>query len=304
MLPNFLCIGAQKSGTTTLLDQLGRHPDIFMSPARETRFFLEDSLYSQGVTAYEISFFQDWAGQKAVAEKTPEYLCDPLVPQRIQDTLGRGVRFIVSFRSPAQRAYSHYRHNFQQFWENLGFEAALDAEAERCAGDRYRTLRYGYLDRGYYARQLERYLQLFPRESFLCLVYERDIVAGQQEALQRGFRFLGVDAGFVPPDSVSAGRAQAMVPRLIERDEVIEVDGLHLEARAGDLLLTRPKMKPRLIRSPSPALLAFSRGVQDNLPRSASLERDQELAINRRHFSEDIRRLEKLIGTDLGGWLG
>jgi hypothetical protein len=303
MLPNFLCIGAQKSGTTTLLDQLGRHPDIFMSSARETQFFLLDHLYSQGLTAYEIGFFQDWSGQKAVGEKTPEYLCDPLVPQRIHDTLGTGMRFVVSFRSPAQRAYSHYRHNFQQFWEGLGFQAALDAEAARAAQDRFRKLRYGYLDRGHYARQLERYLALFPRESFLFLVYERDIVKGQREALQRCFGFLDVDTSFMPPDAVATGRAAAMAPRRIGQDSVIEVDGLRLEAKAGDLLLTRPKMKPRLIRSPSAGLLAFARGVQEHLPQSVSLDREQELAINRRYFAEDIRRLETLIGTDLGSWL-
>src|SRR5574337_1635352 len=128
MLPNFLCIGAQKSGTTTLLNQLDRHPDIFMSPARETKFFLLDHLYSQGVTAYEKDFFSDWNGQKAVGEKTPEYLCDPLIPQRIDATLGKSIKFIVTFRSPAQRAYSHYRHNFQQLWENLSFPEAIAQE--------------------------------------------------------------------------------------------------------------------------------------------------------------------------------
>ncbi len=46
-----------------------------MSPARETKFFVYDQLYSQGVTAYELEYFADWNGEKVVGEKTPEYLC-------------------------------------------------------------------------------------------------------------------------------------------------------------------------------------------------------------------------------------
>lgn len=303
MLPNFLCIGAQKSGTTTLLQQLARHPDVFMAPARETQFFLLDHLYSQGPAAYEIGYFQEWDGQKAVGEKTPEYLCDPAVPLRIRDTLGKGVKFIVALRSPAQRAFSHYRHNFQQFWENLDFRTALAEEPVRCAAGRYQKLRYGYLDRGYYGRQIGRYLALFPRDVFLFLVYEQDIVQRQAEALRRVFGFLDVDAGFTPTGTVSAGRALPITPRIFERRESLEIEGERLEASPGDLLLTRSLMKPRLIKSPSPALLEFARGVSANLPQSQSLAREEELALNRAHFRDDIRELAGIIGRDLGSWL-
>ena len=303
MLPNFLCIGAQKSGTTTLLNQLGRHPDVYMSPSRETQFFFQDHLYSQGKIAYEIGFFAGWNGQKAVGEKTPEYLYDPVVPQRIADTLGKSVRLVVALRSPAQRAYSHYRHNFQQFWENLDFDAALAAESERSAADRFSKLRYSYLDRGCYARQVARYLERFPKEHFLFLIYEQDIVTRQAECLKRLFGFLGVDSSFTPPDMVSAGRAQPMVPRLIEKREAVDIDGVSHIAEPGDLLLTRLQMKPRLIKRPSQELLAFARGVSANLPLVQALSRGQELALNRKHFKDDIHRLEDLIRTDLRHWL-
>lgn len=304
MLPNFLCIGAQKSGTTTLLNQLDRHPDIFMSPARETKFFLLDHLYSQGVTAYEKDFFSDWNGQKAVGEKTPEYLCDPLIPQRIDATLGKSIKFIVTFRSPAQRAYSHYRHNFQQLWENLSFPEAIAQEQNRSSAGRYQRLRYGYLDRGHYGRQLARYLELFPKDGFMFLVYEKDIVMRQADTLRRVFEFLGVAPSYIPPDIVSAGRALPMFPRLLEQDERIESEGMKLEGKAGDILLTRQGMKPRLIRSPSRTLVAYAKAVSANIPQEQALSREEELALNRRYFTNDIRVLEDIIGTDLGSWLG
>ncbi|HEX4299946.1 MAG TPA: sulfotransferase [Gammaproteobacteria bacterium] len=303
MLPNFLCIGAQKSGTTTLLNQLGRHPDIYMSPARETQFFLMDNLYSQGKVRYETAFFQTWDGQKAVGEKTPEYIYDPAVPGRIVETLGAQVRLIATFRSPAQRAYSHYRHNFQQFWEDLGFEAALAAEQGRCAAGRFQKLRYSYLDRGRYATQVARYLDAFPRQNLMFLVYEQEIVQQQMETLKSIFGFLDVDTSWSPSGAVSAGRPSFTVPRFIQTDESIEIDGLKHLAKPGDLLLSRQSMKPTLIRNPSDDLTAFARRVIVALPEAPALTRAEELALNRSHFADDIHRLEDLIDADLGLWL-
>ena len=94
-----------------------------------------------------------------------------------------------------------------------------------------------------------------------------------------------------------------MTPRFIDKDEVIETEGVRHVAKPGDLLLTRPMMKPRLIRSPSPALVAFARGASRNLPQVQALGREEELAINREHFRDDIASLQKLIGRDLGFWL-
>jgi hypothetical protein len=303
MLPNFLCIGAQKSGTTTLLRQLGDHPDIFMSPARETKFFLYDHLYSQGATAYELDYFADWNAQKAVGEKTPEYLCDPDVPERIHETLGTQVKLVVSFRSPAQRAYAHYRHNFQHLLESVGFEEALNLEQERSRAGKYQRSCYGYLWRGFYAEQVERYLRLFPRESLFCIVYEQDIVQKQADTLKSLFGFLGVDAGFKPAADVSAGRAKTMIPAFIERDTMINLPGLQGSAKTGDLLFTREGIKPRLIRQPSAALSKLAKAALEHLPNEMGFPRDMELEINRRHFSDDIHRLEKITRRDLKLWL-
>ena len=303
MLPNFLCIGAQKSGTTTLLRQLSSHPDIFMSPARETKFFVYDQLYSQGVTAYELDYFADWNGEKAVGEKTPEYLCDPDVPGRIRESLGAEMKLVASFRSPAQRAYAHYRHNFQHLWESVSFAEALDLEQERSRAGKHQRSCYGYLWRGLYAEQLERYLRHFPKTSHFFIVYEQDIVLKQVNTLKALFGFLGVDTGFKPATEISAGRAKTMIPAFIEADSSLEIPGLKTDAKAGDLLFTREGIKPRLIRRPSAALSKHARAVLEHLPGEMSLARDSELEINRRYFSDDIRKLEGMIGRSLAAWL-
>jgi hypothetical protein len=303
MLPNFICLGAQKSGTTTLLEQLRKHPDVFMSPSRETRFFLQDYLYSQGTDAYEMEFFSDWDGQKAAGEKTPEYLCDPLVPGRIRDSLGPDMRFIVTLRSPAQRAYAQYRQNFQFLRETVGFDEALELEAERCNRGRYQRLRFGYAWRGRYAEQLDRYLALYPKARFFFAIYERDIVMRQAETLKAIFRFLGVDPAFDPGSDVSAGRARPLVPRILETDGVVELPGFTGKARAGDILLTRAGIKPRVIRRPSDSLLMTAQAALKHAPQDTSLPRALELELNHRYFKDDILRLQELLESELDLWL-
>lgn len=303
MLPNFLCIGAQKSGTTTLLRQLGRHPDIFMSPARETRFFLRDDLYSQGLSSYELEYFADWNGQRAVGEKTPEYLCNVETPGRIAASLGNAMKLVASFRSPAQRAYAHYRHNFQHLWEYKSFEEALAVEAERIEGGRDLRLRYGYLWRGRYAEQLARYFEHFHRDAFFFIVYEQDIAQRQVETLRALFGFLEVDAKFDPGADVSAGRAETLVPSIIDTDREVDLPELNGDVHPGDILFRRQGIKPRLVRRPSTALQERVRAALRHLPRETSLNRERELEINRRHFRDDIRRLEQIVGRQLGSWL-
>lgn len=303
MLPNFLCIGAQKSGTTTLLRQLESHPDVFMSPAKETRFFLLDNLYAQGPAAYELDYFADWAGQGAVGEKTPEYLCDPEVPGRIHATLGTGVKLVASFRSPAQRAYAHYRHNFQHLWETVDFEQALAQEGARAAAGRYQRSCYGYLWRGRYAEQLARYLELFPRSGFFFIVYEQDIVANQMQTLAALFGFLGVDPAFRPAGDVSTGRAKPLMPQIIREDGEVDLGGAKRKAQAGDLMFTREGIKPRLIKRPSASLRERAQAALAHLPQETALPRSQELEINRKYFRDDILRLQDLIGRGLDGWL-
>ncbi|MGA7304090.1 MAG: sulfotransferase [Rhodothermales bacterium] len=303
MLPNFLCIGAQKSGTTTLLRQLGKHPDIFMSPARETRFFLTDYLYSQGLDAYEIDFFAEWNGEKAAGEKTPEYLCDPLVPRRIYESLGQEMKFIATFRSPAQRAYAQYRHNFQYLRETVDFDNALALEPARCQLGRYHTLRFGYLWRGRYADQIERYLEYFPKGAFFFVVYEDDIVREQAQTLSSIFEFLGVDTGFDPGGDVSAGRSLTLEPTIVETGQTIDLDGVGVEAKRGDILLTRRGIRSRLIRNPSPSLTARAKAAQQHLPQEFSLPRTKELELNNTHFRDCILRLQDILDRDLHFWL-
>src|ERR671919_2133494 len=105
-LPTFLVIGAMKSGTTALINSLGKHPDVFALPS-EIHFF--DRFHDRGLDWYRERFAKA-RGQGAVGESTPEYMYLPHARERIVRDLP-GVQLIAILRNPVERAYSHYWHN-------------------------------------------------------------------------------------------------------------------------------------------------------------------------------------------------
>jgi hypothetical protein len=213
VLPSFLIIGAQRAGTTSLLDALRRHPDVtgptsgeeFVRLNKEVHFF--DQRFENGIDWYR-SFFPltarrrlaRLAGRDLVAgESTPYYLFHPEVPARVASTMP-DVKLIALLRNPVERAYSHYQHKRRLGREKLSFEEAVAAEETRLAGGeglilthrRYRRHHFhrAYFHRGLYAEQLERWLALFPRDQLLVLRSE-DFFAHGAETYAEVLEFLG-----------------------------------------------------------------------------------------------------------------
>jgi len=283
MLPNFLIIGAQRSGTTTLWIACDRHPNIYMSPTRETAFFCNDGLYNRGITFYETTFFHEWSGQRAVGEKTPEYLLYPGTAARIRRLLP-DARMVVTVRSPAERAHSNWRHNLMFGWESLPFREALDAEPDRIAANKNAIGRFGYLARGKYRRQLDQYYYEFDREQVHILLFD-DLIADQAAALAMMYRFLGVE----PVEGVTIHEGQAPITR-------IEVEG------TGSNVTIR--FKGRTIRQPSEQLRAFAEQYNKTLETLKPLSKEEAIEINRTMFFDDIDALSECAKRNLGPWLG
>jgi hypothetical protein len=190
-LPNFLLAGAAKSGTTTLWSHLKKHPDIFMSPKKEIKFF--DRRYAAGIDSYK-SYFDGWTGQTAIGEATQTYLYLPQSAERIARHLPN-VKLVFSLRNPVDRAYSHYWHAVTRGDEYLSFEKALDREPQRLAKNFYCRRIFSYQDRGRYLQQIKRYTDIFDRSQLLFLLFE-DLVDSTDQVLAELYRFLGVDDQF------------------------------------------------------------------------------------------------------------
>jgi hypothetical protein len=166
ILPNFLCLGAPKAGTTSLFEILKQHPEIGLSSFKETHFFDTDINWNKGKKWYSDSYFSTLKTIKRIGEFTPSYLSKEICAQRIKDTLGDKVKFVVILRNPIDRAFSHYLHTSRDEYEKLSFEEALQLEPIRLKKfleeeDYLSYLRNSYFHQGLYAEMLERYLKYF-----------------------------------------------------------------------------------------------------------------------------------------------
>lgn len=194
-LPNFLIIGAQRSGTTSLARYLETHPEVFMASEKEVHFF--DRHRSEGINWYRKQFSS--ASLPAIGEATPEYMYETGIPTEMAKVVPRA-RLIATLRNPVDRAYSEYWFVRGRGYESLSFADAVAAEPDRLAqGASHERGRYAYLDRGRYFTQLTRVLAHYPRSQLRLVLFE-EFRADPVGACRSICRFLEVDDGFVPPN--------------------------------------------------------------------------------------------------------
>jgi Sulfotransferase domain len=209
LLPDYLIIGAQRAGTTSLFKYLVQHPAVgrpFLG--KGAHFF--DTNYSADLDAYRAYFpttAYKWyvkASRRTdfvTGEGSPYYLAHPHAPYRIAETLP-DVKLIALLRDPVERAYSHYQHEVARRFEDLSFDEALEQEPKRLAGEvermrsdpsynSFALQHHSYLSRGRYAEQLEVWYGLFPKEQILVLRSE-DLFSDPERIYRDALRFLGV----------------------------------------------------------------------------------------------------------------
>lgn len=279
-LPNFLCVGAQKSGTTSLYQILKSHPEVFLPDKKELHFFNEDSEYEKGIEYYE-RYFAGCRGEKAVGEITPAYIYFENVPGRIRETLGGDVKLIFIFRNPATRAYSQYLMSLWKGYEKEGFRRALELEEKRM-GEGYNKRRsLSYVTRGLYARQVKRYLEHFPRENMLFLVLEEDFFDAREEAFENLLSFLGVGRAGI---SFDVQAYQSKLPRFPLLNRVM-----------GTAYPVLTKILPGALKRRIKSAISTS-------PEKLDSEESERLIMDR--FIDDIMELEGLIGRSLECWYG
>ena len=190
---DFILAGAQKSGTTALHYFLSKHPRITMGDQQEMHFFDHDDYFS-GAVDYELlhRHFRPLARSTIAGECTPSYLYHAPVAERIWNYHPH-IKLLVLLRNPVERAFAHW--NMQRFKgrEPLDFFEAVKEEKSRLAGaPPVEARRFAYVDRGFYARQLERFFQFFPREQMKVIKFE-EFKNNQRETLASIFSFLDLE---------------------------------------------------------------------------------------------------------------
>lgn len=191
-LPNFIVVGALRSGTTSLARQLGAHPDVFVAPQKEVRFF--NRYFERGAGWYGKQF-ADARTEKAVGEATPTYMYDERAMTRMSGLLP-DIRLIAILRNPVDRAYSHYWLNRARGTEQLEFADAVAGEPARLESGQHR---YAYLEYGRYLPYLQGVCRHFSRKALHVVLLEQ-FSADPPGTYRSLCRFLGISDAYVPGD--------------------------------------------------------------------------------------------------------
>ena len=297
-MPNFLIIGAMKSGTTSLWYYLKQHPQIYMSPIKEPQFFCyegqrldfrgpgDEGLNRDSITDLETyqSHFDGASTAAVIGDASTLYLYEPRAAARIHYYIPNA-KLIAILRNPADRAYSAFRYRRRERFEPIAdFEEALKAEPMRIRNNW--APHWHYQRAGFYFEQVKRYFDLFDRDQIRIYLYD-EMKAEPLGFLRNIFRFLNVDDTFAPDISVRYNTAG------IPRSKVFQslLIGQHPFKVAVRLFV--PKHQRRRI---------FAKLYHRNLMLPPPLPpevREQLIEL----YRLDILKLQELIQRDLSKWL-
>lgn len=284
---DFLIIGAQKSGTTTLHHALRGHPALQLPLVKEIEFFFNDELYQRGPAALRPYFSADIRpGTKLGLSHVKNMFYHEITVPRIK-THNPDLKLIALLREPASRACS-------AFWQKrrIGREKAPDLAAaleREWPGDRAAD---SYLSHGLYAEQLLPFIDCFGRRNLYVALFE-EFITNPKKILNQIAVFLGVR-----PFS-----DEAAVPRLHNRAALPRRPWLEsfFRSQAGWKKLYK-KLLPESWRLRLVRPLVY-RLQERNLQEIAYPPIDAETAARLADFyREPNRRLAALLDLDLSAW--
>ena len=296
-LPNFLIVGAAKSGTTSLHNYLSQHPDVFMPSfdksgmkVKEPRFLIKDLVENRlhnGVWNWEEyqSLFEKVTNEKAIGESTVLYLYYfKEAIKNIKYRLGEDVRIIIMLRNPVDRAFSAYTHVARSMKEQLSFEEALEIEDERLEIDPTLTPMVRYKDMGLYYKMVKEYIENF--NNVHIIMYE-DFKSNTVKVVEKTLEFLVVDSEV----SLNTGSRH-------------NVGGKIWRAPFLKYFFMKDNLVKKMFRMMFPfSLRRKGRIFLESILKQESNPINKETRENLvMFFKQDIRKLEKLLKINLKHW--
>ena len=284
VLPNFLIIGAGKSGTTSLFRYLAQHPEVYMSPAKEPSYFKQpgglqgrERKHVRTLEEYT-ACFEGATDEKAIGEATPAYLTSADAARQIRETIP-DARLIAILRQPADRAFSAYSMWISKGHEPLSFADAIVAEIRDPADHQRRYIQYGF-----YAAPARAVLRAVRPGAAARLLLRRSLQP--------------------------AARAHARPVRLPRREHVVRPRhrGWHNTRSAPpkrpalNRVLSRPAMKKFRRFVPSGARHAAGSFARQGSDESLTMAPEERRFLTDL-FRDDLADVEQLTGRDLSAWL-
>ncbi len=308
--PNLFVVGAAKAGTTSIYHYLEQHPDIYMSPIKEAHFFSKDircrdfkedyrkescidmdKYLSQPVLEKKhiafiekaddyIQLYRDVNKEIFRGETSTGYLYSKVAARKIYD-FNPDAKIIMVLRNPVERAFSHWLMDLRgDSVYRKSFIGAIENDQKQKEKGWGRN--HLYIELGLYYEQVKRYLDIFPREQILILLYD-DLKKDQLAFFDKIFKFLNVQ-----PINIDTSKKHntASIPKYPFVNSILKK--MKLNEFVSSIF---PKTLSKKIKS------VFMKS--SGLPKLT--QSDRKFIINQ-YFKKDIKQLEELIERDLSNW--
>jgi len=290
---DFICIGAQKSGTTSLHDVLSQHPKICLPKIKETQFFLNSYQFEKELSYYFKNYFHDCTSETLCkGEVDPELLFSEQAPQRLYDSFGSNLKIIVILRDPVKRAFSQYQMSKSRGIEEFSFLEAVKMERQRVVfddtdkGPNSKRKHFSYISRSLYVEQLERYFNLWDKNNLKIVIFE-ELLTNKNKYYDEICDFIGV-SDFNFNLNLKSNKASESI-----------------NLRFSKLINTENRLRNLLgVFIPAPfksKILKFLRSISTR-ESSTKLAINDEIFIYKTYFHNEIETLEKLLNRDLSVW--
>jgi hypothetical protein len=297
MLPNFLVVGAGRSGTTSLHDYLVQHPQVYLPAVKAPSYFychrpaeggnvraapVSRDYFVCDTAAYE-ALFDDVRDETAVGEVSPAYLASMWAVEQIADQLPEA-RIVMILRNPVERFHARYVARVRDGLESApSVDALIEQEkrARRKPDDAVGT----YLDAGFCSHFVAAYLERFPGEQ-LHIGFFDDLQADAAQFMRRLHEFLQVDPDFTPDLARRLNASGGYIRNPVLRG---------LWAGSADTRAALRPLLPRKLRDQ-----AFRWATADLVAQPLDASARRELL---RIYTPEIESLQTLTGRDLNHWL-
>jgi len=196
--PDFLIIGAQKGGTSSLFFYLKFHPQIQRPIKKEIHYF---NLFFDRGEGWYLAHFPFRSTKHLTGEASPDYMFHPDSPERIH-SFNPNMKFILLLRDPIERAYSAYQMNKRMGIDTREtFEDAIQYEFDNreqyAKTYNYEKHNFFYLERGLYAQQIARWTKVFDKNKFL-VIKSSDFFSNTNDVLKHVYNFLDIEVKLPP----------------------------------------------------------------------------------------------------------
>lgn len=294
-LPDFIGIGAAKSGTTWLARNLGKHPEVYVPTRKEINAFAYHDFDSTCIKNYK-KHFHSSSDFKVQGEFSTIYLQSKCAPLRIHELLP-DIKLIVNLRNPVEQIYSHYWHlRRQNFHQDKLDSRSVSIEQAMAEYPELLT------EPARYFKHLSRWRKYFSDQQFLVIFFD-DIVRSPELVLKNAWSFLGIECdewlqqcngrfnaiertGVSPRSGRFETLHSALYGVLVRHiyNPLKKVVGPRNAAAVKDGLRLRQMMEG----------VFFRQGYPDMPP-------DVRMHL-RSEFAEDIEGLSRMTGRDLSTW--